>query len=358
MTEFAGAHSPSPFWTPHLHADRRPFLLARARIMAAWRGWFAAEGFLEAEAGILQISPGNEAHISAFATELMTPDARGGQSSQRFYLHASPEFACKKLLAAGERRLFCLARVFRNGERGPLHAPEFTMLEWYRAYEPYHKLIADCRAVVSEAARMAGAGVFRWRERVCDPFAEPERLSIVDAFGRFAGLDLAATLGSDGSGDREALARMVGERGLRVTADDSWSDLFSKALSAWVEPQLGRGRMTVLDHYPLCEAALARPASDPRFAERFELYACGVELANAFGELIDPVEQRRRFEVEMSERQRIYGESYPIDEDFLAALALMPPASGIALGADRLIMLATGAPDIDHVIWTPLPRAR
>ena len=133
-------------------------------------------------------------------------------------------------------------------------------------------------------------------------------------------------------------------------------DIFSKIISELIEPRLGMGRLTVLDLYPLSEAALARPSADPRFAERFELYACGVELANAFGELTDPAEQRRRFECEMTERQRIYGDAYPVDEDFLAALAHMPCASGIALGAERLIMLAAGAPDIDHVIWTPLPK--
>jgi elongation factor P--(R)-beta-lysine ligase len=145
--------------------------------------------------------------------------------------------------------------------------------------------------------------------------------------------------------------------GVAPAPDDTWSDLFSKLLVAHVEHRLGLGRPTVLIEYPACEAALARPcAHDPRVAERFELYACGVELANAFGELTDPTEQRRRFEMEMDERARIYGpdERYPLDEDFLSALALMPEACGIALGVDRLVMLATGASRIDQVIWTPV----
>ena len=338
----------SPFWSPHVHADRRPFLLARGRVISAWRQWFAAQQFIEVETSILQVSPGNEAHIGAFATELARPDGQ----RQRLYLHSSPEFACKKLLAAGEERIFSLARVFRNGERGPLHAPEFTMLEWYRAREAYGVLIDDCRALVAAAADAAGAWVFEWRGRRCDPFAEPEIISVCEAFSRYAGIDLAALLD-----DRDGLAAAAASAGLRITPDDTWHDVFSKVISEKIEPNLGIGRMSVLDLYPLGEAALARLApEDPLFAERFELYACGVELANAFGELTDPAEQRRRFEQEMAERARIYGESYPLDEDFLAALAHMPPASGIALGAERLIMLAAGAQEIDQVIWTPLAK--
>ena len=325
--------------------------MARARILAAWRNWFAAENFLEVETSILQVSPGNEAHISAFATEYLGPDGQ----SRTFYLHSSPEFACKKLLAAGEERIFTLAPVFRNRERGPLHAPEFTMLEWYRSGAPYHQLISDCRAMAQEAAQAAGTKAFVWRGRSCDPFAAPEILSVSEAFHRYAGIDLNATLNPEGE-NREGLAAQAAKQGLRITIDDSWSDLFSKILSERIEPNLGIGRMTVLDLYPACEAALARRSKDPRFAERFELYACGVELANAFGELTDPVEQKSRFLAEMSERQRIYGETYPLDEDFLAALAQMPEASGIALGAERLIMLATGATEIDQVIWTPMPK--
>ncbi len=154
----------------------------------------------------------------------------------------------------------------------------------------------------------------------------------------------------------ETLANACSRHGLRVAADDSWSDLFSRLLSEKVEPNLGLGRPTFLTNYPASEAALARlNPSDPRTAERFELYACGVELANAFGELTDAAEQRRRFEEEMAEKQRVYGEVYPIDEDFLDALAEMPQASGIALGFDRLVMLATGAEHIEQVLWSAVP---
>src|SRR5436305_204061 len=336
----------SPWWAPHVYADRRPFLLARARITAAVREWFAARDFIEVETAVLQTSPGNEAHLHAFATELVSPDA----SKTPVYLHTSPEFAAKKLLAAGEKRLFTFARVFRNRERGALHHPEFTMLEWYRADEPYDTLIDDCAALLGAAAETAQTRRFSFRAREADPFAAPERMTVAEAFRRYAGIDLLAMLD-----DQDALAAAARGQGIRIAEDDTWADVFSRILVERIEPNLGIGRATILDEYPVSEAALARPtAYNPRVAERFELYVCGVEIANAFGELTDAAEQRRRFEAEMVEKQRVHGERYPLDEDFLVALAHMPPASGIALGFDRLVMLATGAQRIEQVLWTPV----
>ncbi len=341
----------SPWWAPHRHADRRPRLLARNAIAAAIRDWFSARDFIEVQTAALQISPGNETHLSAFATEAVLPDT----SRSPLYLHTSPEFACKKLLAAGEEKIFSFGPVWRNRERGPLHHPEFTMLEWYRAGETYGSLMEDCAALLSLAAEKAGAKLFAFRGREADPFAEPERLSVADAFSRHAGIDLLATVATDGTTDRDALHAAVNTAGLRTAPDDSWTDLFSRVMVERVEPNLGSGRATVLYEYPISEAALARPSPrDGRVAERFELYCCGVELANAFGELTDPDEQRRRFEADMDEKQKIYGERYPVDEDFLAALKIMPEASGAALGFDRLVMLATGAQRIDDIIWTPV----
>jgi lysyl-tRNA synthetase class 2 len=340
-----------PFWRPDIHADRRPALLARGRIKAALRRWFEARDFVEVEAAILQVSPGNETHLHGFATTLVDDAGQG----HPYYLHTSPEFAAKKLLAAGEPRLFDFARVFRNRERTALHHPEFTMLEWYRAGEDYDALMADCGALLVEAAQAAGVTRLRWRGVEADPFAEPERLTVQEAFQRHVGIDLLRTVAADLYLDRPALAADAAEAGIRVADDDSWSDIFSRILSERVEPHLGRGRATILCEYPISEAALARPKpGDPRIAERFELYACGVELANAFGELTDPDEQRRRFEADMDEKQRIHGERYPIDEDFLAALGEMPQASGIALGFDRLVMLCTHARSIEDVLWTPV----
>ena len=343
----------SPWWTPDVHADRRPRLLQRNAIAAAMRHWFAARDFLEVETSALQVSPGNEAHLAAFATDMLDFDG----SRETYYLHTSPEFACKKLLAAGEERIFSLGKVWRNRERGALHSPEFTMLEWYRVGETYESLMQDCADLIALAAEQSGAKQFRFRGRTADPFAEPERVTLAEAFDRHIGIDLLATVDASGSTDRDLLAAGMVRAGIRIADDDSWSALFSKALLERVEPELGNGRPTILCEYPIAEAALARPSPlDPRVAERFEIYCCGVELANAFGELTDPAVQRSRFTAEMDEMQRVYGEQYPLDEDFLAALAIMPESSGIALGFDRLVMLAVGAERIDDVIWTPVAR--
>ena len=339
-----------PFWLHGPHAARRPFLLARGRITAALRAWFSGRGFVEVETSALQVSPGNETHLHGFATELIAPD----MTWRPLYLRTSPEFACKKLLAAGETRIFDFARVFRNRERGALHHPEFTMLEWYRANEPYETLMDDCAALLVEAALAAGAKQFSFRGKIVNPLAAPERITVAEAFERHAGIDLLATV-DGGQGDRDALAAEAANAGVSIAADDTWGDIFSRVLAERVDPHLGIGCATILYEYPLPLAALARakPGSDT-VAERFELYACGVELANAFGELTDVAEQRARFVAAMAEKQRIYGEHYPIDEDFMAALAHMPQASGIAVGFDRLVMLATGAQRIEQVIWTPV----
>ena len=226
------------------------------------------------------------------------------------------------------------------------------MLEWYRANEGYEAVMADCIVVIARAAQETGIGMFSFRGKSADPFAAPELLTVADAFSRFASINLLATI-SDGRADREALASATGHR-VRVTEDDTWSDIFSKVLVEHIEPNLGQGRLTILYEYPAPEAALARTKlSDPRVAERFEVYACGVELANGFGELIDAEEQRLRFTAAMDEKERRYGERYPLDEEFLAAMAQMPEACGVALGFDRLVMLASGATRVNQVVWTP-----
>jgi len=339
---------PSPWWSAARYADIRPFLTARSAITRALRAWFDEQGFTEVETSVLQVSPGNETHLHAPRTELSRAD--GGRVTR--YLRTSPEFACKKLLAAGEERIFELARVFRDRERGDLHLPEFTMLEWYRANAGYDAVIADTIVVIAHAAQATGIGRFSFRGRSADPFVEPELLTVAGAFAQFAGIDLLATI-DRGEGDRAVLAAAAAGK-VRISDDDTWSDIFSKILVEHVEPKLGQGRLTILFEYPAPEAALARTKpSDPRVAERFEVYACGVELANGFGELTDPEEQRRRFLLAMDEKERRYGERYPLDEEFLAAVAGMPQASGVALGLDRLVMLASGASRVDQVVWTP-----
>jgi lysyl-tRNA synthetase class 2 len=326
----------------------------RGRIEVALRGYLSGQDFLMVDPPGLQRSPGNEVHLHAFATTGIGNDGVG----HPYYLHTSPEFSMKKLLAAGETRIASLGHVWRNRERGALHHPEFTMLEWYRTGEPYTAVMDDCIAMIRLAAQTAGASVFRWKGRECDPLATPERLSVADAFARHAGIDLLATIGADGATDAVALADQMRAAGIAVPAELDWSYLFTLILTERVEPHLGSGRITILDRYPACEAALARKAADdPRVAERFEVYASGIELANGFGELTDPDEQRARFVAEMAQKHRLYGERYPLDEDFLAALAIMPQASGIAMGFDRLVMLATGATRIEQVVWVPVAEA-
>jgi elongation factor P--(R)-beta-lysine ligase len=339
-----------PFWHPERHMARRGRLRSRGHIKAALRQHFEADGFTEVEAAQLQVSPGNETHLHGFATALRSIDGR----EATLHLHTSPEFACKKLLAAGETKIFDFARVFRNRERGALHSPEFTMLEWYRAGETYEQLMQDCADILRIAADAGGLPQWSFRGRTIDPILEPERITVAEAFQHFAGIDVLGTVDGDQT-DREALAAQAKAITIRIALDDSWSDIFSRILVEKVEPNIGNGRATILCEYPIPEAALARrkPGSS-KVSERFELYACGVELANAFGELTDATEQRQRFEADMTLKQMIYGERYPIDEDFLAALAVMPEASGAALGFDRLVMLATGGKSIDDVIWTPV----
>src|SRR5580698_10296863 len=222
-----------PWWSAARHTDIKPFLAARGAVARAVRAWFDEQGFTEVETAILQVSPGNETHLHAPCTELIGGD--GGRATR--YLRTSPEFAAKKLLAAGEAKIFEFARVFRDRERGDLHLPEFTMLEWYRADATYDAVMADSVVVVADAAQATGVGRFSFRGRTADPFAEPELLTVAAAFERFAGIDLLATV-AEGEGDRGALAAAAMTR-VRITEDDTWSDIFSKVLVEHVEPHLG-----------------------------------------------------------------------------------------------------------------------
>jgi lysyl-tRNA synthetase class 2 len=351
MPDLPASPPASPWWTPHVHADRRPILLARNRIEAAIRGYLADEDFVMVDPPGLQRSPGNETHLHAFATTMTAEDG----TQQARYLHTSPEFSMKKLLAAGETRIASLGHVWRNRERSARHHPEFTMLEWYRAGEGYEAVMQDCVRMIRIAAHTTEVPLLRYRNVAADPFLDVESISVADAFQQHAGIDLLATTDAAGNTDARALAAQMHAVGLSVPEEIDWSYLFTRILTEKVEPRLGLGQITILDRYPASEAALARRAADdPRVAERFEIYACGVELANGFGELTDADEQRRRFLLEMAEKARLYGERYPLDEEFLAALAIMPEASGIALGFDRLVMLATGADRIDQVVWVPV----
>ena len=344
------------WWDRDQFARRRPRLLARNAALAAIRRWFAGQGFVEVETPALQVSPGMEVHLKAFATELEEPF---GERRRRLYLHTSPEFAMKKLLAAGEPRLFQFARVYRNGERAATHHPEFTMLEWYRAGADWTALAADGEGILSAALAAVpaalSAGKLRWRGAATDAAAPFERLSVADAFARDAGIDLFATMPDPLRPDAAVLAAAARRIGIATQPHDTWEDVFFKVFLERIEPKLGLGRPTILHAYPASMAALARiDRADPRVAERCELFVAGLELANGFGELTDPAEQRRRFEADMARKQALYGERYPIDEDFLAAVGAMPEAAGMALGFDRLMMCATGAERIEEVLWAPV----
>ena len=348
--------SAAPWWDPARFAARRPFLAARSGITAATRAWFIDQGFSEVETPALQVSPGLEPHLRAFATELEEPFDQG---SRGLYLQTSPEFAMKKLLAAGCPRIFQLARVYRNGERSATHHPEFTMLEWYRTGATIAALIDDASALLlsawnAVAPELRGDGL-RWNGLQCDPLKPMQVLTVADAFARYASIDLLATAPDPHHPDADLLRAAAARTGFILPPTGDWEDLFFHIFLASIEPKLGVGAPTALIEYPVSMAALARPCeSDPRVAERVEIYVAGLELANGFGELTDVAEQRRRFEADMDKKQRLYGVRYPIDEDFLAALAQMPEASGIALGFDRLVMLATGAAAIDDVLWAPV----
>ena len=308
--------------------DRLPFLVRRQRLAAAVRAFFCARGYMEVETPYAVAAPGEEVHLRAIPA---------GQK----WLHTSPEFAMKKLLAGGSGPIFQLARVWRDEPWSDTHAPEFTMLEWYR-------LEADMDALMAETFSLLRATLPP--EVTCRGITtcldEPEFLTVAEAFARYVGTDVLGT-----EGDAFALAAQAGAT---LRDGEGWEDLFFRLLLERIEPHLGRGRATFLTHWPAAQAALARRCpADPRVAERFELYVCGIELANAFVELTDPAEQRARFAADRARRHALYGPDWEMDEDFLSAVAALPACSGIALGFDRLGMLATGAGRIADVLWLP-----
>jgi len=340
-------------WRPDRLAARRAKLAARSRILCAVREFFAAEGYVEVDTPALQVSPGLEPHLKAFATVLHDP--RDGGAHPR-YLHTSPEFAMKKLVAGGMPRIWQLAHAYRDGERSATHHPEFAMLEWYRAGASYRDLMVECETLLRAVQAAAGSAALRWQGHRADARLAWQRLSVAEAFARHAGIDLLATVPDPARPDWGLLATAAARIGIAPHPGDDWEALFFRIFLERIEPHLGIGAPAILYDYPLAMAALSRrKPDDPRLAERFELYACGLELANAFGELTDAVEQRRRFAADQARKQALYGETYPIDEDFLAALEHgLPECAGIALGFDRLVMLATGADHIEEVLWAPV----
>lgn len=335
-------------WLPEKFEQRRPYLEKRMALINAVRAFFNNQGFYEVETPILQVSPVMDTHIHAFKTELLEVDLK---TKRELYLHTSPEFAMKKLMVAGIANMYQICHVFRNGEGSSLHSPEFTMIEWYRAQAGYEDIMNDCEGLLRSVATKLDLKAYRYKNHVSDPFKAWQRISVVEAFAKYAQINLETFLQDE---DTKGFGTAAAGQGVRVVDTDRWDDIFFAVMDALVEPKLGIGTPTILYDYPASMASLSRKKpDDERFAERFELYVCGVELANAFGELTDAAEQRKRFEEEMALKQRLYGEQYPIDEDFLKALEYgLPESGGIALGIDRFAMLTTGADNINDVLWS------
>lgn len=336
------------WWHPDRFEDRADALVRRADMVKSVREFFDRRGYVEVETPALQLSPGMEPHLTAFETALGEPNG----DRQPVYLHTSPEFAMKKLLAAGMQRIFQLARVFRDGERSPRHHPEFTMLEWYQTG-------AGWRDIAEEAAEFVSAAcgpVVQRGDVSCDLSQPWEFLSVQDAFARYAGIDLMATADHPLNPDTDMLCMFADGLGIRTADTDTWEDIFFRIYLDRIEPQLGVGAATVLHSYPASLAALARLSpEDVRVSDRFEIFICGLELANGYGELTDATEQRRRFAVMTAQRIAEGRTPYPVDEDFLAALENgIPDCAGIALGFDRLVMLAAGVERIEDVLWAPV----
>ncbi len=333
------------WWHPANFRQKKDNLLARQAIIQEIRQFFHTQGFLAVETPILQTCPTMDAHIHGFVTELRGVDL---EHKALKYLQSSPEFEMKKLLVAGAEKIYQICHVFRNGENSPRHSCEFTMVEWYRANADYRDIMKDCERLLRACANKIGLVKYGYKGATCNPHIEWGYLSVEQAFELYASIDITKYL-DDTEGFRTAVAAM----GLHTAKDDAWDDLFFRVMDARIEPHLGMTSPTILYDYPASMASLSRKKNDDlRFAERFELYICGVEVANAFSELTDATEQRARFEAEMVHKRKLYGEAYPIDEDFLDALEFgLPESGGIALGIDRLVMLSVGAEDINDVLW-------
>lgn len=342
------------WWKPDIYLRHQSDRLARATVFQATRHFFATENFTEVDTPALQISPGLEVHLKAFRTAYDNPLG----DRQTFYLHTSPEFTMKKLITAGLPRIFQLCKTYRNEGVSATHQPEFTMLEWYRAGADYTQIMTDTENLARTCTRACDVRMWRQGNRTCNPFLPWERLTVAQAFQRYTGIDLPATLPADprAEPDPTPLRRAAENIGEQCYDSDRWEDIFFRIMLNHIEKYLGDDVPTILYEYPTCLGALARmKPTDQSVVERFEAYACGMELCNAFSELTDPAEQRRRFTADMTLKEKLYGEQYPIDEDFLDALTYgMPACAGNAIGMDRLVMLITGADHITDVQWAPI----
>lgn len=318
--------------------DRLPLLRRRQLMLKAIRSFFDAKDYLEVETSYLVQAPGEEVHLEPFHTIYETPQG----DKQSLFLHTSPEFAMKRIMAELHQPVYQLARVWRNKEGGATHSPEFTMLEWYHP----HCSLAELMDETEQLCKILFPQQIYYQNQKIRFDASFERLTIQEAFQKFVGVDILSL-----SDDPKKLADAVG---CSLRQHETWEDLFFRLLLERIEPNIGRDRPTFLMHWPVQQAALAKiNPSDPRVALRFELYAGGLELANAFEELTDPIEQKKRFVTDRKQRALLYPDAptWEVDEAFLQALPKMPPCSGIAVGVDRLVMLATGVKNIQDILW-------
>ncbi len=339
---------PNQWWNPDEFEKKRPYLEKRIKVIKSIRNHFDNQGFYEVETPALQVSPGMEPHLMAFETAQYSPNR---ERHVKAYLHTSPEFTMKKLIVAGVAKQYQICKVFRNAEGAGTHSPEFTMIEWYRAHDSYETIMDDCINLMRDVANAVGISHYEWRGKQSNPFKEWEKISVAEAFQRYANICLEDHLEKAAS-----FAEAARTCDLDIPDDYGWDDIFFRIFEKIIEPQLGHPVPTILYDYPVHMAALSRvKQDDPRWAERFEIYICGLELANAFGELTDASIQQKRFEEDMALKQSLYNERYPIDKDFIAALESgMPDSGGIALGIDRLVMLAANADTIEQILWAPV----
>ena len=320
------------WWKPDLYMKNAPFRQARGKVIQTIRKYFTKQGLIEVDTPALQPAPSDEVHLKCFQTG-------------DFYLHTSPELAMKKLLVAGEKAIFQICHAYRDEPVSDTHSPEFTMLEWYRVGTDYSAMMKDTTGVVRACCKACDVKELKHNERTCNPFKKWQKLTVTEAFKKYAGVNLWAK-------DLRIEAERIG---IQCSDADTWEDIFFRIMLNKVEYKLGDGVPTILCEYPTQLGALARTKpGNPKVCERFEVYACGVELCNAFSELTDAKEQRVRFVANYAERKRLYGWDDPMDEDFLRALEYgMSEASGNALGVDRLIMLITGAEKLADTQWVP-----
>lgn len=322
-------------------AKNKARLELRSRTIRLIREFFWSHDFLEMETPAILRLPGQEPYLSPMKVTIH--DERG--RAYDGYLHTSPEYTLKKMLGAGFEKIFSLCKVFRDHESfGGTHNPEFTMIEWYRAHENFYAIMDDVEQLFQFLIERLGE---HFRVSLVR-FQEWERLHMRDAWQRYAGVNLDDYLA------REAMFGLCQKKGFNPRPDEPYEDLFYRIFLNEIEPQLGKDHPVILHHYPAPMAALSRLSpDDPRYAERFEVYVAGLELANCFGELTDPLEQRKRLEKERADRAQAGKDVYDIDLEFIEALKTMPPSAGIALGIDRLVQLFASCQNIDDVLSLP-----